>query len=688
MNPNKNQFLRFTQSRNWQYLAKVAAIAFAYALGAKIAVSIPGVNKLATCVWPPAGIAQAAMLLFGSRIWPGIALGVFFYETINLQVSLTLAAISAFCACLQAVCAFTLLQKLKFRPSLHRLIDVVNLVFCGAVVATQINCTLGTLRLCVTGLVDWSQYWQIRWNWYLGDTLGVLIFTPLLLIIYNQKPAPSTSQIPGSKTIVNRIITGICLLLLVTVSWLVYNSKSEGNLSGYPLEYLPFPLVIWATIQFGQCGAVLASFIVSSIAIWGGSQGGGPFIAKAENINQAILFLQAFMSVIVITSLLLAATVAERASAEDSLRQSEIKYRELVENANSIILKIDTEGNITFFNEFAQKFFGFDEKEIIGKHAVGTIIPEIDTKGNDLGAKLRDILQNPEQYTRNENESMRRSGELVWVSWANKPLFDAAGNFAGMLGIGTDITERKRAEMALYKLNEELEFRVKERTNALNDTLNALRVQQEQSERLLLNILPEEIANRLKRGDSTIADTFAEVTVLFADIVGFTQLSSRVSPTQLVSLLNDIFSTFDNLAERHGLEKIKTIGDAYMVVGGLPIPRPDHAEAIAEMALDMQQAITDFSNTHSQAFSIRIGINSGPVVAGVIGIKKFIYDLWGDTVNTASRMESHGKPGCIQVTETTYQKLQEKYSFENRGAIEVKGKGQMTTYLLKCRKWL
>jgi integral membrane sensor domain MASE1 len=162
MNLNKNQFLRFPQSRNWQYLAKVAAIAFAYALGAKIAVSIPGVNKLATCVWPPAGIAQAAMLLFGSRIWPGIALGVFFYETINLHVSLTLAVISAFCGCLQALCAFTLLQQLKFRSSLDRLIDVVNLVFCGAVVATQINCTLGTLRLCVTGLVDWSEYWQIQ----------------------------------------------------------------------------------------------------------------------------------------------------------------------------------------------------------------------------------------------------------------------------------------------------------------------------------------------------------------------------------------------------------------------------------------------------------------------------------------------------------------------------------------------
>lgn len=170
--------------------------------------------------------------------------------------------------------------------------------------------------------------------------------------------------------------------------------------------------------------------------------------------------------------------------------------------------------------------------------------------------------------------------------------------------------------------------------------------------------------------------------VMFADIVGFTEISARRSPTELVELLNLIFSKFDQLSELHGLEKIKTIGDAYMVVGGLPVPHSDHAEAIAEMALDMQRGLSEFNTETGEALQIRIGINSGPVVAGVIGTKKFIYDLWGDTVNTASRMESHGIPGTIQLAASTYELLRDKYQFTARGPINIKGKGEMTTYLL------
>jgi len=216
--------------------------------------------------------------------------------------------------------------------------------------------------------------------------------------------------------------------------------------------------------------------------------------------------------------------------------------------------------------------------------------------------------------------------------------------------------------------------------------LKELQAEKERSERLLLSILPMPIAEQLKQGQHTIADSFAQVSVLFADIVDFTRISAYHSPIEVVSLLNKIFSAFDQLAEQHGVEKIKTIGDAYMVVGGLPTPRTDHAEAIAEMALDMLDKIAQFHGETGEPLSMRIGINTGPVVAGVIGTNKFIYDLWGDTVNIASRMESQGLPGRIQVTAATYNLLRDKYLFEERGVIPIKGKGDGMTYILAGRK--
>ncbi|CBN57299.1 MULTISPECIES: adenylate/guanylate cyclase domain-containing protein [Kamptonema] len=214
----------------------------------------------------------------------------------------------------------------------------------------------------------------------------------------------------------------------------------------------------------------------------------------------------------------------------------------------------------------------------------------------------------------------------------------------------------------------------------------ALRIAKKKSDHLLLNILPAAIVENLKKGAGSAAERFDSATVLFADIVDFTSMAARTSPLELVSLLNQIFSRFDQLTEKHGLEKIKTIGDAYMVAGGLPIPRLDHLEAIANMALDMQSAIGDFKTDLDRPFQIRIGIHTGPVVAGVIGTKKFTYDLWGDTVNVAFRMESQGLPGYIQVTAAIYDRLKDEYVFEERGTITVKGKGEMITYWLKAKK--
>ena len=214
-------------------------------------------------------------------------------------------------------------------------------------------------------------------------------------------------------------------------------------------------------------------------------------------------------------------------------------------------------------------------------------------------------------------------------------------------------------------------------------TLLELSLEQARSEKLLLNILPKSIANRLKDNDMRIADSHEEVTILFADIVGFTKMTASMPPAELVDLLSRLFSRFDGLADQLGLEKIKTIGDGYMVVGGAPVSRDDHATVIAQLALGMQRELAAFNEQTGNNLQMRIGISSGPVVAGVIGTSKFAYDIWGDSVNMASRMEKTGLPGTIQVSETTYQLLKNHYTLESRGPIEIKGKGEVNTYLLK-----
>ncbi|QQE67306.1 adenylate/guanylate cyclase domain-containing protein [Leptolyngbya sp. BL0902] len=244
--------------------------------------------------------------------------------------------------------------------------------------------------------------------------------------------------------------------------------------------------------------------------------------------------------------------------------------------------------------------------------------------------------------------SMTRQDELGDVTLAFGQMFDRVRH---------EIQERKQAEAALTEA-------------------------QEKSERLLLNILPRSIADQLKQETGkAIASRFEDVTILFADLVDFTGLAVQSPPTELVCLLNEIFSAFDTIADQLELEKIKTIGDAYMVVGGLPTPHPDHARRVMAMALAMLRVIKTFQRQDGQPFCLRIGINTGPVVAGVIGIKKFSYDLWGDAVNIASRLESQGLIDRIQVSEATYHHLKDHYAFEARGTVNIKGRGPMTTYL-------
>jgi adenylate cyclase len=219
----------------------------------------------------------------------------------------------------------------------------------------------------------------------------------------------------------------------------------------------------------------------------------------------------------------------------------------------------------------------------------------------------------------------------------------------------------------------------------MSEEKQLLELEQMKTDKLMLNILPRPIAERLKRGEKNISGSYAESTILFSDLVGFTELSSKISATELVKMLNDLFTRFDKRADRLGLEKIKTIGDAYMAAAGIPIPRSDHAELCADMALGMFEDLDNFNKTHGKSVGMRIGLNSGPVVAGVIGFTKFSYDLWGNTVNTASRMESTAPIGQTQVSTSTYELLKDSFSLQENGLQECKGLGLVNAYLLGSR---
>ena len=349
---------------------------------------------------------------------------------------------------------------------------------------------------------------------------------------------------------------------------------------------------------------------------------------------------------------------AERQQTEILLRESQQRFSAIADNVPGVVYRavLHPNGDVSmpYISPRTQEIFGVSVEDF-SEHFEWVF----DMAHPEDRAELNEIVrQSAESMSFFEHEYRVSSlfQKVKWVRIISQPQRQNNGDTVWD-GVIIDITHQKEIE-------------------------DSLKAEQEKSENLLLNILPKAIVHQLKIGNNAIASRSENVTILFADIVDFTDLSTKVSPNQLVSMLNEIFSCFDMLADQFGLEKIKTIGDAYMVVGGLPTPRDDHAEAIAEMALAMQKEITAFKRDDGKSFRLRIGINTGPVVAGVIGIRKFIYDLWGDAVNIASRMESHGIAGGIQVTTATYELLKEQYSFWHRGKIYIKGRGELDTYML------
>lgn len=330
----------------------------------------------------------------------------------------------------------------------------------------------------------------------------------------------------------------------------------------------------------------------------------------------------------------------------------------IIDGAMDGIVTVDARGRVIAFNRAAETIFRC-RADAVMLHTVRRLLPAFDATVPPVGTL--------------ELQAVRPDGSRFPIEASVSRVASKSGVLTTL--IMRDISERLRAQREIQQLNQNLEARIVERTRELSEA-NAT------SERLLLNVLPAPIAERLKRGEVTIADTYDDVTVLFADLVGFTAWASTREPEQVVEVLGRVFTSFDALTAKHGLEKIKTIGDAYMVVAGLPTPMPRHREAMMALARELIAAVRDVGRAVGSPLEVRLGLHAGPVVAGVIGTRKFAYDLWGDTVNTASRLESHGVPGRVHVLESTVKALGSEFEFEPRGEIELRSVGRVSTWLL------
>jgi PAS domain S-box-containing protein len=335
----------------------------------------------------------------------------------------------------------------------------------------------------------------------------------------------------------------------------------------------------------------------------------------------------------------------------------------IVRSANDAIVTVDAAGRVLLWNPYAERLFGYSSSEMTGQ-LLTAIIPERYRERHRDNFQRVAVGGDPHVIGKTvEHTALHRDGSEFPIE-LSRALWDVDGE-RFFVGIIRDITERKEAEAEIRRVN---------------DTLAEANAR---SEELLLNVLPEAIAAQLKEHAGTIADRYESISILFADIVGFTPMSLELTPEETVDLLNQYFTYFDELVDRLGVEKIRTIGDNYMAAAGVPTPRPDHAAVLAEMAIAIRDYVKDAPPVNGHRLDFRIGINSGPVVAGVIGTKKFQYDIWGDAVNTASRMESHGVPGRIQISEATRNLIGDEFICTPRGEIDIKGKGPMKTWFLE-----
>jgi PAS domain S-box-containing protein len=573
------------------------AVAFVYLLTAKLGFMLALEQTNATALWPPSGLALGACLVFGYRICPGIFLGAFLANIFVLAGTPFAAAPALLIACstatgnmLEALVGGYLVRRFtRSKLPFDRTLDTVSFILLGALVSPMISATIGTGVFCIHS-GDWSRSAQMWLTWWLGDAVGIIIFAPLLLTwekrcsFYRDK---------------RKLLEAAALLALLMLAELIIFHLNA------PLEYLIFPVLFWTAFRFGQFEiAVTVTLVLVSFLAWT-VKGFGPFAGKP--INDALLFLQSYLGVASASTLLLSTLVNSRNQAEDRLREyqdnleklvelrtaelqganerlkeevveraraeqllieSEAQYRDLVESANSVILRWLPDGRITFFNRFAEKFFGYSEAEVINCNIMGTIVPSQDSFGHDLTSMAADIVAHPESYARNENENVRKNGERVWVAWTNKPILNADGSVAEILSIGNDITQLVHTERELRRTLEELAA-AKERAVAADTLKSAFLATMSHELRTPLNsiigftgILLQKLAGPINEEQekqlSMVKNSAHHLLSLISDVLDISkieagQLKVNSEAVDIKAVISKAVQSIRPLAEKKGL---------------------------------------------------------------------------------------------------------------------------------------
>lgn len=657
-----------------------AVVLAALTAAALVNVALPSVDGYAHLVWLPAGIAIGAVLLWGPQVWPALVVHSLITDLMILPppsgVTLLTAPYALLMAALKSavpVFAVGVMYRLTGgRLPFSRLPDYLIFVLCAGFGAAALVAAGGTAALALWGRIGVEAMGPTLLGWFLGDLTAILFLAPLIPLWWDS----GRTALPLLPVLEYGLLLAVFVFGLAAFLGLVPGLEAA---EGRPLAIIP--IALWGALRLPlQLNGLVAliTLIAYDAALGFQAPEAGllgfslPVFDDPRNNNMLglqIMFCFTFLASYMI-SVLLNEREAANAALRDAnlklearverrtreLRRSEARLRGIAAASGDAIILVDREANVVFWNEAATRLFGYTARETAGRPVHEFITPPHMRRAAHEGfARFQSTGKGPAVGGLREFSALHKDGYEIPVELTIAALREQDGYAAA--AIIRDIRERKEAERLLL-------------------------AEKARADSLLRNILPQKVIDRINSGENTIADRIGDVSVMFCDLSGFTPLAASRPASEIVALLNEMFSEFDRLVRESGVEKIKTMGDGYMVAAGLHQDTPDHAARLVRLAFAMKDVAERLGVRYRHELGLRAGIHSGEVVAGVIGRDKFVFDVWGDTVNVASRMEVYAEAGEIQISDATASRLNGAFALSEPRLIDVKGRGRMRTYLV------